>query len=61
MLNDVSSIEFKKSTGEHMAHQETFETVTGCRIRVMRKGQGQPGKEQGSSGHRITSWGVKAL
>lgn len=42
MLNDVSSIEFKKSTGEHMAHQETFETVTGCRIRIMRKGQGHP-------------------
>ena len=25
-----------------MAHEETFETVTGCRIRIMRKGQGQP-------------------
>ena len=25
-----------------MAHDETFETVTGCRIRVMRKGRGEP-------------------
>ena len=25
-----------------MAHRETFETVTGCRIRMMRKGQGEP-------------------
>lgn len=25
-----------------MAHKETFETVTGCRIRMMRKGQGEP-------------------
>jgi pimeloyl-ACP methyl ester carboxylesterase len=25
-----------------VAHEETFETVTGCRIRIMRKGQGQP-------------------
>ncbi len=25
-----------------MAHQETFESVTVCRIRIMRKGQGQP-------------------
>lgn len=25
-----------------MAHRETFETVTGCRIRIMRKGQGEP-------------------
>jgi len=25
-----------------MAHVETFETVNGCRIRIMRKGQGEP-------------------
>ena len=25
-----------------MAHTETFETVTGCRVRIMRKGQGEP-------------------
>ena len=25
-----------------MAYKETFETVTGCRIRMMRKGQGEP-------------------
>lgn len=25
-----------------MAHQETFETVTGCRTRIMRKGSGEP-------------------
>jgi len=25
-----------------MAHRETFETVTGCRIRLMRGGQGEP-------------------
>jgi pimeloyl-ACP methyl ester carboxylesterase len=25
-----------------MAHQETFETITGCRTRMMRKGSGEP-------------------
>lgn len=31
-----------QETQTDMAHRETFETVTGCRIRIMRKGQGEP-------------------
>jgi pimeloyl-ACP methyl ester carboxylesterase len=38
--DDLGQDERRQATT--MAHEETFETVTGCRIRVMRKGRGEP-------------------